>query len=113
MIRRGLPSLLCALALAACAAEHRSAPAVGPFVPASTEQARGERVYFVFCHQCHPGGAAGLGPAINDKPLPEFAMRAQIRAGAGAMPAFPEHEISDSDVAAVVAYMVALRKHGD
>jgi mono/diheme cytochrome c family protein len=101
-----------AMLLPACGVEHRSAPAVGAFVPANAEQARGERVYFMFCHQCHPGGAAGLGPALNDKPLPTFAMRTQIRAGAGAMPSFSDRDISDSDADAVVAYVVALRGHG-
>jgi mono/diheme cytochrome c family protein len=113
-VSRVSPAIVaCVLALAGCAAEHRSAPAVGPFVPANAEQARGERVYFIFCHQCHPGGAAGLGPAINDKPLPEFAMRTQIRAGAGAMPSFTDREIPDPDLDAVLAYIVALRGQGD
>jgi mono/diheme cytochrome c family protein len=112
VILRVLALAAAAVVLGACAAEHRSAPAVGAFVPASSEQARGERVFFVFCHQCHPGGAAGLGPALNDKPLPEFAMRTQIRAGVGAMPSFSDREIPDADAAAVVTYIVALREHG-
>jgi len=49
---------------------------------------------------------------VNDKPLPEFAMRTQIRAGVGTMPAFSEREIPDADADAVVRYMVALREHG-
>jgi mono/diheme cytochrome c family protein len=53
-----------------------------------------------------------LGPALNDKPLPAFAMRTQIRAGAGAMPAFSDREISDSDADAVVKYVIALRGQG-
>jgi len=112
MIARLVPPIAFLVALTACAAEHRSAPAVGPFAPRNAEEARGERVFFVFCHQCHPGGAAGLGPPLNDKPLPEFAMRTQIRAGVGAMPAFSEREIPDNDADAVVAYIVALREHG-
>jgi mono/diheme cytochrome c family protein len=106
--------VLCAGAaiLCACAAEHRSAPAVGPFEPANAEQAHGEHVFFVFCHQCHPGGAAGLGPSLNDKPLPQFAMRTQIRAGVGAMPSFSDRELSDHDVSDVLTYIVALREHG-
>ena len=96
----------------ACAAEHRSAPVVGPFFPRNPVETRGERVFFTFCHQCHPGGSAGLGPALNDKPLPAFAMRTQIRAGAGAMPSFSDREIPDSDADAVVEYVVALREHG-
>jgi mono/diheme cytochrome c family protein len=104
--------VLAGLALTACGAEQRSAPVVGPFVPKSAAEARGEHVFFTFCHQCHPGGAAGLGPALNDKPLPAFAMRTQIRVGAGAMPAFSDREISDSDADAVVKYVIALRGQG-
>lgn len=95
-----------------CAAEQRSAPVVGPFVPANAQVARGERVFFTFCHQCHPGGQAGLGPGMNDKPLPRFAVRTQIRAGVGAMPSFSEQEIPAGDLDAVVEYVVALREHG-
>jgi mono/diheme cytochrome c family protein len=69
-------------------------------------------VFFTFCHQCHPGGASGLGPALNDKPLPKFGMRTQIRAGVKTMPSFSDREIPDSDADAVVEYIVALRKHG-
>ena len=61
------------------------------------------------CHQCHPGGAGGLGPAINDKPLPKTLIATQVRAGLGAMPAFSAKEISDQDVDAIVAYLKHLR----
>ena len=105
-------ALAFAAACAGCSAELRSAPLVGPFQPKNPVEARGERVFFTFCHQCHPGGASGLGPALNDKPLPEFAMRTQIRVGAGAMPSFSDKDISDSDADAVVEYIVALRAMG-
>jgi mono/diheme cytochrome c family protein len=64
------------------------------------------------CHQCHPGGMAGLGPAINNKPLPGFLIKMQSRAGLGAMPGFSSSELSEEELDAVVAYLKALRKHG-
>jgi mono/diheme cytochrome c family protein len=64
------------------------------------------------CQPCHPGGEAGLGPAINDKPLPGFLIRLQVRSGVGAMPAFSAEEISVDELAALTAYLKALRRHG-
>jgi mono/diheme cytochrome c family protein len=64
------------------------------------------------CHQCHPGGEAGLGPAINDKPLPGFLIRLQVRNGLGAMPAFSAQEISPDDLDDLIAHLKALRQHG-
>lgn len=54
-------------------------------------------------------GGAGLGPAINNKPLPGWLIRFQVRHGFGAMPAFSEKEISDGELNDVVAYLKALR----
>jgi mono/diheme cytochrome c family protein len=103
-------ALLCALV--ACGSARRSAPLVGPFIPKNAAQARGERVFFEFCHQCHPGGDAGLGPAMNDKALPDFAVRTQVRMGAGAMPSFSDKEIGDKELDDLVEYTSALRAHG-
>lgn len=61
------------------------------------------------CHKCHPGGEAGLGPAINNKPLPDFLKRVQIRHGLGVMPSFAKEEISDQELEALLDYMTALR----
>ena len=71
--------------------------------------ARGRVVFMQNCHKCHPGGEAGLGPAINDKPLPEFLMKTQVRVGLGAMPSFREHEISGRDLDDLIRYLKALR----
>jgi len=69
----------------------------------------GERVFASRCSQCHPGGAAGLGPAINDKPLPGFLIAFQVRHGLGAMPRFPRSQLSDRQLDAVVAYLKNLK----
>jgi mono/diheme cytochrome c family protein len=53
-----------------------------------------------------------LGPAINDKPLPGFLVRLQVRSGLGAMPAFSEQDISPEELHDLVLYLKALRRHG-
>jgi mono/diheme cytochrome c family protein len=79
-------------------------------VDASDPQvALGQRVFSANCYQCHPGGAAGAGPAINDKPLPENLIKTQVRAGLGAMPGFGKDRIDDEQLDAVVRYLKELR----
>ena len=39
-------------------------------------------------------GEAGLGPEINDKPLPGFLIKFQVRHGMGTMPSFKKDRIS-------------------
>ena len=96
-------------ALGGCGSARRSEPLVGAFTPPSSDVARGERVFMANCHQCHPGGETGVGPAINDKPLPGFMIKLQVREGVGAMPAFAAHEIPPDDLDALVAYIKARR----
>ncbi len=96
---------------AGCAGSRRSEPLVGPFAAGSPEIARGERVFMRECQPCHPGGEAGLGPALNDKPLPGFMIRTQVRLGAGAMPAFSDAELPAADLDAILAYVAARREH--
>jgi mono/diheme cytochrome c family protein len=92
---------------AACSSPRRGELARGPKV-FSKEERRGEIVFARHCHSCHPSGGGGLGPAIVNKPLPGFAIRAQVREGIGSMPAFPEHRLSDDDLDAVVKYIQAM-----
>ena len=109
--------LLVALAPSGCGTARRSEPLAGPLPvakldPAQAESARrGEVVFATNCYQCHPGGAAGLGPGLNDKPLPGFAIKTQVRRGVGAMPTFPEEEISDDALDDLITYLVALRRN--
>src|SRR2546421_11210562 len=73
----------------ACGPSRRGTPITPPLDTSQNEKlARGERVFMARCNECHVGGAAGLGPAINDKPLPRALIKFQIRNGLGAMPAF-------------------------
>lgn len=105
-----LYTILICLFLIACGTAKRGEPAYAP-VPASEPAiAQGQVVFNTFCTKCHPGGEAGLGPSFNDKPLPGFLMRFQIRNGLGVMPAFKEEVISDNDLDNLIAYIKTLRK---
>jgi len=71
---------------------------------------QGRIVFMHNCNQCHVLGGPGLGPAINDKPLPAAAIKTQVRVGAGAMPAFSKEDITDEQLDAAVKYLEALRQ---
>jgi len=120
MTRRGPIAFVavtgCAVALASalasgCGSARRAEPLVGP-VRLTEQQQLGRAVFSQHCYQCHPNGAGGVGPAINDKPLPQALIRTQVRAGLGAMPGFDKHHISDDELKAVSAYLATLRKAG-
>jgi mono/diheme cytochrome c family protein len=116
MMRRrgwaGILALVTIAGVAGCTSARRSEPLVGPVALTSAEVQHGERVFMRHCYQCHPGGEAGLGPAINNKPLPGFMIKTQVRLGVGAMPRFSHEELSDADLNDLVAYLKALRHAG-
>ncbi|HZW09868.1 MAG TPA: cytochrome c [Phycisphaerales bacterium] len=109
-VRIGLSlAAILALCAASCMSQRRGEPVAAAF-DAHTEAERvGGEVFMRHCHQCHPGGMRGLGPAINDKPLPAWLIKFQVRNGLGAMPAFDEQRISDPELDALAAYVLALR----
>jgi mono/diheme cytochrome c family protein len=94
-----------------CGSARRAEPLVGP-IQLNEQQQLGRQVFSQHCYQCHPNGAGGVGPAINDKPLPQKLIRAQVRAGLGNMPGFDKDHISDEELKAVSAYLRTLRKAG-
>jgi len=98
------------LVIIGCGSPKRDEPDRPAFVPATETIARGEKVFKQQCDYCHPGGGAGLGPALNNKPAPAFAIRFQIRHGLGAMPAFDSTRIPEADVRAIADYLLALRR---
>ena len=105
-------SVLSAVALclaAGCGSARRSAPIVPEYTITDPKVREGEVAFAQMCNSCHPGGAAGLAPAINNKPLPAFAIKAQVRQGLGAMPAFKESVLPDAKLDAVVEYLKFLR----
>jgi len=97
-------------ALAACGTARRSPPAAST-VADEPGLTAGRQVFLVHCHQCHPGGEAGLGPALNNKPLPGPLIRLQIRTGLGVMPAFNEDQISADEMDDLIAYLRSLRQN--
>ncbi len=106
----GCVAVLAAVAVGAgCGPARRDGPFGGP-VQFTAKELDGQKLFMRECNQCHPAGAAGLGPAINNKPLPAVAMRTQIRLGAGAMPAFKDDTLSDAEVEAIVAYLDKLQR---
>jgi mono/diheme cytochrome c family protein len=100
--------LSCAFS-SACGSGRRSEPLIGPVSLTTPEQRAGELVFFRKCHKCHPMGDAGLGPALNNKPVPDAAIRLQVRTGVGAMPSFNDEQISDQELDALLVYLDTLR----
>jgi mono/diheme cytochrome c family protein len=101
--------VLLASLLAGCGSPRRSEPVVGPLA-LDEHLERGRHAFDQHCYKCHTGGEGGMGPIINDKPLPKFLMRLQTRAGIGAMPSFSKDEISDQELEALLDYLVAVRR---
>ena len=92
-----------------CGSARRGVP-LTESVPQTPAVQRGQVVFMQHCHMCHPGGSAGLGPALNNKPLPGALIRFQVRNGLGAMPSFSRDHISDEQLGDLVEYVVILRK---
>jgi mono/diheme cytochrome c family protein len=112
MVRSGASAALigvCLLSLA-CGSARRREPIATP-VALDQRAERGRAVFMANCHQCHPGGEAGLGPALNDKPLPDFLKKFQVRHGLGTMPSFSEQKISDEQLDDLMEYLKALRRN--
>lgn len=100
------------LALAACGSARRGEPLIGEKPIRNPTIALGQRVFAANCTQCHPGGERGLGTALNDKPLPAWLVRFQVRNGLGAMPSFSSDQIGGAELKALSRYVVWLRDQG-
>ena len=98
-------------ALAACHPLRRGEPIVGPMTLNDPDLQRGRILFDTHCYKCHLEGEGGLAPPFNDKPLPRFLMRTQVRVGLGAMPGFTKEQISDQELNALLDYIVYLRHH--
>jgi mono/diheme cytochrome c family protein len=95
--------------LSGCATARRREPLVAP-ARLDNAQQHGQLVFMQNCNKCHPGGEAGLAPAINDKPFPNFLKKFQVRHGLGAMPQFDKQKISDADLEDLMTYIAAIRR---
>lgn len=109
-----LPVGLCigvALLACGCAANvRRGEPSTRPLALDTPQLKMGQRIFMNKCQPCHPGGEGGVGLALNNKPLPAGLIKFQVRHGLGAMPAFGPEIISDEELDALAAYVVALRQ---
>src|SRR5690349_20262231 len=90
-----IAALAIAISSIGCGTARRDALVARPLHRPTSQVELGERIFTARCNQCHPGGAAGLGPAINNKPVPGFLVRFQVRHGLGAMPRFTKSQLSD------------------
>ena len=81
-----------------------SAPPAGA---AGTDVAQGKSAFDANCTGCHPGGGAGVGPAIKGKSQDEI--KNKIRSGGGAMPAFGPSQLGDQQLNALAAYVNSLK----
>ena len=106
-------ALATALSCAAIScASRKSEPVKQKVFKAKNERiARGEQVFMMHCDKCHPAGEAGIGPAINSNPAPQFIKRFQMRHGLGVMPSFTEKEISRDDLKDISRYLKAWKKY--
>jgi len=114
---KGIP-FFCLVAVAlifiGCRSVRRGEPIAGPLVTNSSDIQHGKIIFMKHCNSCHPGGEGGLGPGLNDKPLPVFAMKLQVRTGIvgfGVMPSFDQHKIPSEDLDDLMQYLKALRAH--
>ncbi|HYE53281.1 MAG TPA: cytochrome c [Chitinophagaceae bacterium] len=101
----------CASAIVSCASRKAEAIKGKPFTPSNERIANGERLYMMHCQKCHPGGEAGLGPAVNSNPAPQFVKRFQMRHGLGVMPSFKKGEISKKDLKDISKYLRAWKHY--
>src|SRR5438045_155607 len=106
---------LCAFGLfpIGCRSVRRGEPIVAPLASSDPAVKHGKVVCAHRCQACHPGGEGGLGPGLNDKPLPVFAMKLQVRTGIvgfGVMPSFDRHQIPSEDLDDLMKYLKTLRK---
>ena len=99
-----------AVSVAACNARRLDSP-IALAAANDPDLAHGQEVFMRNCNQCHPRGEAGLGPALNNKYVPAFLIRTQVRLGLGAMPAFSKSALSEEDLAALVRYIQFVQYH--
>lgn len=97
------------LAQTACRSVRRGEPVVGPIASPDPDVQKGQIVFYEHCYKCHPGGEGGLGPSLNDKLLPAFFIKIQVRSGLGVMPSFPKRDIPNDELDALTKYLALLR----
>lgn len=76
-----------------------------------TTNLSGKQVFVRTCNTCHPGGEAGMGPAL-DKLKDHFPtdekLRSFLRQGAGIMPPQPKEVLNDKEMDNLIDYLRSL-----
>jgi cytochrome c5 len=68
----------------------------------------GEQIFIRTCNTCHPGGAAGMGPTLENmaKDFPsDDKLKAFLRKGKGMMPPQPKEVLNDQEMDNLVGYL--------
>jgi len=104
-------AVICLLLCSQCALRKSEPLKAKAFAPGNKKVQLGEMVFMAHCNKCHPGGEAGLGPALNSNPAPQFIKRFQMRHGLGVMPSFKANEISSEDLHAISRYLHAWKHY--
>ncbi len=99
------------IVLIGCGSARRSEPVKGQLENVNERILAGEKVFNKHCHSCHPRGETGVGPAINNKPLPGFMIKFQVRNGIGKMPSFGDDKISKEELDNLIKYISALKNN--
>jgi len=103
-----------ALATIGCSSNHeRTATISTADLRVDPRLAEGQRVFMAQCNQCHVGGQGGVGPSLNDKRIPGYYIKFQVRRAPGTMPKFSRNVISDQQLEDVIQYLRFLRNHPD
>lgn len=73
----------------------------------SPQWASGKYLYDNVCGHCH-APEVNVGPALGGRGLPEAYIKAIVRNGFNAMPAFPASYVDDESIAKVTEYLSTL-----
>jgi mono/diheme cytochrome c family protein len=84
-----------------------------PVARASGDATVGKATFLKTCFGCHPNGNAAIGPALYGTAFSarypdNAALEAVIRGGRGGMPAFNSSQLTDDDLANIIAYVRSL-----
>lgn len=80
---------------------------LGASAQAESQWGSGQNLYDKVCGYCHKP-EVGIGPALGGRGLPEAYIKAIVRNGFNAMPAFPASYVDDESIALVTEYLSSL-----